>query len=151
MGPAAKVAFDASGQPTRALLGFCAGKGVDVASVRRVETPKGEYVAVTVAHTGRAADRATPPMLAAVAKKLAFPKSMRWDRRRHRFGRPVRWLAALLGARCCRSGRSGSRRVARRRGHGSCIAGTVEVARARRVCRGVAGVQGDRGPRDAAR
>ncbi|MFM8560157.1 MAG: glycine--tRNA ligase subunit beta, partial [bacterium] len=50
MGPAAKVAFDAEGRPTRALLGFCAGKGVDASAVRRVDTPKGEYVAVTVQH-----------------------------------------------------------------------------------------------------
>ena len=27
MGPAVKVAFDAEGKPTRALLGFCQGKG----------------------------------------------------------------------------------------------------------------------------
>ncbi len=97
MGPAAKVAFDASGQPTRALLGFCAGKGVDAAAVRRVETPKGEYVAVTVHHAGRAAAEVLPAMLAEVALRLQFPKTMRWDAGDYRFGRPVRWLLALWG------------------------------------------------------
>ncbi len=97
MGPAAKVAFGPDGQPTKALVGFCAGKGVDVASVRRVETPKGEYVAVTVKHTGRDAIDVLPAMLATVAVKLQFPKAMRWDAGDYRFGRPVRWLAALLG------------------------------------------------------
>jgi len=38
MGPAVRVAFDAEGKPTRALLGFCQGKGVDPSEVRRVET-----------------------------------------------------------------------------------------------------------------
>lgn len=97
MGPAAKVAFDAEGKPTKALLGFCAGKGVDVASVRRVETPKGEYVAVTVKHVGKSANDVLPALLGTVATKLQFPKSMRWDAGDYRFGRPVRWLAALLG------------------------------------------------------
>jgi glycyl-tRNA synthetase beta chain len=97
MGPAAKVAFDAEGKPSKALIGFCAGKGVDVGSVRRVETPKGEYVAVTVKHVGRAAADVLPGLLAGIATKLQFPKAMRWDDGDYRFGRPVRWLLALLG------------------------------------------------------
>ena len=79
MGPAAKAAFDAEGKPTKALIGFCAGKGVDVSAVRRLETPKGEYIAVTVQHTGKAAADVLPGMLATAATKLNYPKSMRWD------------------------------------------------------------------------
>jgi glycyl-tRNA synthetase beta chain len=97
MGPAAKVAFDAAGKPTKALLGFCAGKGVDVSTVRRVETPRGEYVTVTVKHVGQPAATVLPALLASVASRLPFPKSMRWDAGDYRFGRPVRWLLALLG------------------------------------------------------
>jgi len=97
MGPTAKVAFDAEGRPTKALLGFCAGKGVDVSAVRRVETPKGEYVAVTVKHVGRPAAEVLPALLGALAPRLQFPKTMRWDAGEYRFGRPVRWLVALLG------------------------------------------------------
>ena len=97
MGPAAKVAFEADGRPTRALLGFCAGKGVEPSAVRRVAGPKGEYVAVTVHHAGKPALEVLPAMLTAVAQKLQFPKTMRWDAGDYRFGRPVRWLLALLG------------------------------------------------------
>ncbi len=97
MGPAVKAAFDAEGKPTKALLGFCAGKGVDVSAVRRVETPKGEYVAVTVQHVGKAATEVLPALLGAVAPKIQFPKTMRWDAGDYRFGRPVRWLVALFG------------------------------------------------------
>ena len=99
-GPAVKVAYDAEGNPTRALLGFCQGKGVAPSAVRRVQTPKGEYVAVTVEHKGRAASEVLPAMLAGLATRLQFPKTMRWivgdDTR---FARPVRWLTALLGDR----------------------------------------------------
>src|SRR5262245_16365061 len=98
MGPATRVAFDAEGRPTRALLGFCAGKGVEPSAVRRVSTPKGEYVAVTVHHVGPLASDVLPGMLAGVATKLQFPKVMRWDAGDYRFGRPVRWLLALLGS-----------------------------------------------------
>jgi len=96
MGPAVKVAFDAEGRPTRALLGFCQGRGVDPASVRRVETPKGEYVTVTVHHAGRPAAEVLPEMLAQVATRITFPKTMRWLDDDTRFARPVRWLVALL-------------------------------------------------------
>jgi glycyl-tRNA synthetase beta chain len=97
MGPASRVAFDAEGRPTRALLGFCAGKGVEPSAVRKVATPKGEYVAVTVHHAGRSAMEVLPAMLGQVATRLQFPKTMRWDAGDYRFGRPVRWLLALLG------------------------------------------------------
>jgi glycyl-tRNA synthetase beta chain len=97
MGPAARVAFDDMGRPTRALLGFCAGKGVEPSAVRRVATPKGEYVSVSVHHAGRPAAEVLPALLADVATRIQFPKVMRWDAGEYRFGRPVRWLVALLG------------------------------------------------------
>ena len=98
MGPAVKVAFDADGKPTRALLGFCQGKGVEPAAVRRVETPKGEYVAVTVHHAGKPALEVLPALLGALPGRLTFPKSMRWlPGDDTRFARPVRWLVALFG------------------------------------------------------
>jgi glycyl-tRNA synthetase beta chain len=98
MGPAVKVAFDADGKPTRALLGFCQGKGVEPAAVRRVDTPKGEYVAVTVHHAGKPALEVLPALLGALPARLTFPKSMRWlPGDDTRFARPVRWLVALFG------------------------------------------------------
>src|SRR5262249_37313734 len=76
-GPAVKAAFDPSGAPTRALLGFCQGRGVDASAVRRIQTPKGEYVAVTVHRAGREAKEVLPGMLATAATRLQFPKTMR--------------------------------------------------------------------------
>lgn len=98
-GPAVRVAYDAEGKPTRALIGFCAGKGVDVGAVRRVSTPKGEYVAVSVHVAGKPAAEVLPAMLTTLATRLAFPKTMRWLPDDTRFARPVRWLVALLGER----------------------------------------------------
>ncbi|MBI5711786.1 MAG: glycine--tRNA ligase subunit beta [Candidatus Eisenbacteria bacterium] len=96
MGPAVRAAWDAEGKPTKALLGFCQGKGADLASVRKVATPKGEYVAVTVHHAGKPAAEVLPALLASLATGLSFPKTMRWLADDTRFARPVRWLTALL-------------------------------------------------------
>jgi glycyl-tRNA synthetase beta chain len=132
MGPAAKVAFDADGKPTKALLGFCAGKGVDVSAVRRVETPKGEYVAVTVHHAGKSTMAVLPAMLAGAATRLQFPKSMRWDGGDYKFGRPVRWLLALLGSDIVPVKAFGLEADRRTFGHRFLHPGSVEIGEPRR-------------------
>ena len=96
-GPAVKAAYDAEGNPTRALLGFCQGKGIELTAIRRVQTPKGEYVAATVHRAGQKARDVLPAWLANLATSLAFPKVMRWPGSESRFARPVRWLVALYG------------------------------------------------------
>jgi len=140
MGPAAKVAFDAEGKPTKALLGFCAGKGVDVSAVRRVETPKGEYVAVTVKHVGRPAAEVLPGLLGALAPKLQFPKTMRWDGGDYRFGRPVRWLVALLGDHVLPVQAFGLTAGRASFGHRFLHPGTVEIPSPRRYVEALQGV-----------
>ncbi len=95
-GPSVKVAYDAEGRPTKALLGFCAGRGADVAAVRRVTSTRGEYVVVTVHVPGKPALEVLPELLATLATRLQFPKTMRWLDDDTRFARPVRWLVALL-------------------------------------------------------
>ena len=43
-GPAARIAFDAEGNPTKAAAGFARGKGVDVADLERRDEDGAEYV-----------------------------------------------------------------------------------------------------------
>ena len=132
-GPAVKVAFGADGAPTRALIGFCQGKGVDPARVRRVETPKGEYVAVTVHHVGRPALEVLPALLSALPGRLTFPKSMRWlPGDDTRFARPVRWLVALFGDDVVAAGAFGLTADRHSRGHRFLAPGPVEIPAASR-------------------
>jgi glycyl-tRNA synthetase beta chain len=130
-GPAARVAWDAEGRPTKALLGFCAGKGADVASVRRIATPKGEYVAVTVHQTGRTAAEVLPALLTGLARGLQFPKLMRWLDDDTRFARPVRWLVALLGEEVLPVRAFGLEAGRESRGHRFLAPGPVRLACAR--------------------
>ncbi len=133
MGPAVKAAFDAEGKPTRALLGFCTGKGVEPSQVRRVETAKGEYVAVTVHHTGKPALEVLPALLGALPTRLNFPKSMRWlPGDDARFARPVRWLVALFGDEVVAARAYELEAGRQSRGHRFLAPGAVEIAGAAR-------------------
>jgi len=130
-GPATRVAYDAQGNPTQALLGFCRSKGVDPSSVRRVETPRGEYTAATLRQVGKPALGVLPAMLAKLATRLPFPKAMRWIAGDEtRFARPVRWLLALLGDRVVQVREFGLEAGRRSRGHRFLHGKPVEIRRA---------------------
>ena len=104
-GPPVRAAFDAHGEPTRAALGFARKQGVDVSTLDRIETPKGEYLACHRRQPGRATRSMLGGVLSATLRDLAFPKAMRWDatlddgRGEFLFGRPVRWLLFLFAGR----------------------------------------------------
>jgi glycyl-tRNA synthetase beta chain len=97
-GPPWKAAFDADGNPTKAATGFAAGKGLDVADLRPVDTPKGPYAGATVAVKGRSTSELLAEALPRFTARLAFPKTMKWGPEKFRFARPIRWLLALLGS-----------------------------------------------------
>lgn len=97
MGPAAKVAFDAAGKPTRAAESFAAKNGVAVEELLQVETPKGLYIAAKRTTSGRPAHDVLSDVLPQVIKSVTFPKSMVWEGTGVRFVRPIRWILALLG------------------------------------------------------
>jgi glycyl-tRNA synthetase beta chain len=104
-GPAVAAAFDASGQPTPAALGFAKKQGVPFDQLTRAQTPKGEYLAFQKRQRGRSAVDTLPDILAALLRDLSFPKQMHWDARLEDgrgellFGRPIRWLLFLYGGR----------------------------------------------------
>ncbi|MDO4290211.1 MAG: glycine--tRNA ligase subunit beta [Eggerthellaceae bacterium] len=97
-GPAAKIAFDAEGNPTKAALGFARGKGVDAGALERRDENGTEYV-YAVKHTpARDVAELLPAMLGGVITAVSWPKTQRWGSRSEQFSRPVRWLLALFGA-----------------------------------------------------
>ncbi len=98
LGPSTKVAFK-DGQPTPAAISFANKLGVEVASLRKVPTSKGEYLQA-VSFT--AARKASEVIAAELPKELAgiyWAKNMYWrPGKPERFVRPVRWMMAMLGA-----------------------------------------------------
>ena len=96
-GPALKAAFDAAGQPTKALLGFCRGQGIEPDMVLQKEIKGVQYVYAVKHIQGRPTAELLPAMLEEIVHKLYFPKPMRWGNNEMRFARPIRWLVLLFG------------------------------------------------------
>ncbi|MAF10742.1 glycine--tRNA ligase subunit alpha/beta [Candidatus Poribacteria bacterium] len=94
-GPPKRAAYDDSGAPTKAALGFARGQGVDVEDLFTRETERGEYVFARKNVEGRASADLLAEFLPGLITGLRFPKSMRWGGLR--FARPIRWIVALLG------------------------------------------------------
>ncbi len=98
LGPPVKAAFAPGGAPTRAAEKFAEGHRRSVTDLQRVQTPKGEYLAVDVEEVGKPAAELLPQALFEVVHGLTFRKSMRWGDVEQSFARPVQWLVALHGA-----------------------------------------------------
>ncbi|MCA1946008.1 MAG: glycine--tRNA ligase subunit beta [Desulfovibrio sp.] len=96
MGPPVKVALDGAGAPTKAGLGFAKSQQVEFDQCMVVPTDKGDYLAVQKTVGGKTTLEVLPAICAAALESIHFPKKMRWGSADFTFGRPVRWLLALL-------------------------------------------------------
>jgi glycyl-tRNA synthetase len=96
-GPAAQIAFDEDGAPTKAALGFARSRGVDVTDLQRRSIDGKEYTVAVVREPGLPATEILPELLGSALGSLRFGKSMRWNESGVAFSRPIRWLIALLG------------------------------------------------------
>lgn len=96
-GPAAKIAFDESGAPTKAAIGFARGKGLDVDALERRDENGTEYVYAVRSVAAQPVAALLPEVLRGIIDGISWPKSCRWGTTREMFSRPVRWLVALLG------------------------------------------------------
>ncbi|MDQ6734238.1 MAG: glycine--tRNA ligase subunit beta, partial [Nitrospirota bacterium] len=99
MGPSKAVAYDASGNATRALLGFMAGQQIEPKNLEVRQTPKGEYVCAVKRDAGLPTADVLSDLLPQLIGSLSFPKSMRWNETGVKFARPIRWLLALYAGR----------------------------------------------------
>ena len=103
-GPAARVAFDDTGAPTRALLGFAGKCAADDDQIERWSrgldletTDKGSWVAFRREVPPRPAADLLPAVLAEAVAALPVDARMRWGDTAAEFVRPVRWVVLLYG------------------------------------------------------
>lgn len=96
LGPPAAVAWDAQGELTKAGLGFARSQSVEPQALYRMTTAKGEYAAVRKTIGGARAQDILAEVGSSTLTSLSFPKRMQWVGKEWSFGRPVRWLFALL-------------------------------------------------------
>jgi len=129
-GPAARIAYDAAGQPTQAAQGFARSQGVPVESLQVREVEGGRYVVAEVREAGRPAPEVLWELLPRLVAGLSFPKTMRWAAHGFRFGRPIRWVVALLGARVIPLEIAGIRSGRRTAGHRFLRPGPITIREA---------------------
>ena len=94
-GPQKKAAFDASGNPTPALIGFARSQGVDIKDIKTVDTGKGDYTVAIKELTGRQTADFLPDILTDLVSQDIFAKSMRWSNHDVSFARPAHGLLGV--------------------------------------------------------
>jgi glycyl-tRNA synthetase beta chain len=95
-GPPVRIAFDADGNPTKAGLGFAKSQNVEFDQIYVEKTDKGEYLALKKTVGGRTAGEILAETCKVILPNLTFPKKMQWMGKECTFGRPVRWILAML-------------------------------------------------------
>lgn len=96
-GPAAAIAFDGEGNPTKAAIGFARGKGLDVDALEQRTIDGTDYLYSVKEIEPRETKVVLPELLLDLIHQITWPKSMRWSTQTEFFSRPVRWLLALFG------------------------------------------------------
>ena len=101
-GPAKKIAYSEDGTPSKALLGFARGKGIELKDIEVRTSDGAEYVYAVKDERGLPAKDVLPELLQGLITGLDWPKRMRWGQASAgcdvSFIRPVRWILALLGS-----------------------------------------------------
>jgi glycyl-tRNA synthetase beta chain len=105
-GPSLLAARDKEGGWSKAALGFASKVGVPPEQLREgpkdLSKPAERYLSFEKREQGRSAAELLPGLVAALLRRLAFPKRMSWDawledgKGAFPFGRPIRWILALL-------------------------------------------------------
>jgi len=108
-GPSLRVARDAEGRWTKAALGFARKNGVEPEALEQApknpSAPDELHLRFVAKVTGRDAIDVLPGLLSCLLRSLSFPKRMSWDawlddgKGAFPFGRPIRWIVALLDGR----------------------------------------------------
>ncbi len=100
-GPAAQIAFDADGNPTKAAEGFARKFGLTASElVCREDTDGREYVFAEKNIPSAPALPLLSKLCEQVIANLQWPnyRSQRWGSTHETFVRPIRWICALLGS-----------------------------------------------------
>jgi glycyl-tRNA synthetase beta chain len=96
-GPALKAAYDADGNPTKAVMGFARSCGVEVDALQQQETDKGVWLVFKATEKGQLLSALIENIIDQSLSKLPIPKRMRWGSNDAEFVRPVHWLVLMHG------------------------------------------------------
>ncbi|MEE8484242.1 MAG: glycine--tRNA ligase subunit beta, partial [Nitrospinota bacterium] len=80
-----------------AALGFAKKFGLSVGDLKTEDTPKGEYLYLTVEEGGGETAEILKNILPGIITDIPFPKAMRWGAGETRFARPIRSIVSIFG------------------------------------------------------
>jgi glycyl-tRNA synthetase beta chain len=126
-GPPKKAAFDESGRPTKAAMGFARKQGVSLEELSILDTPRGQYVYVKRKIPGRSTPEVLSEILPSVIAEISWPKSMRWGSGSFSFVRPIHWVLALFDGNVIPFELAGIKSGNKTRGHRFLAPDNVEV------------------------
>ena len=95
-GPALKAAYDADGNPTKAVQGFAKSCGIEVSDLEEIETTKGTWLMYRAQQTGKDTQALLEDIIKTALDKLPIAKRMRWGDLDAQFVRPVQWAVVLF-------------------------------------------------------
>ena len=98
-GPSKKISYDENGNPSKALLGFMRGQGINESSLSIESINGDEYVFANVVKIGKSLEEVFSSSIPDLIKEISFPKTMKWGGKNLRFARPIRWIVSLLDDR----------------------------------------------------
>ena len=98
-GPPAKLLKDANGHFTLQSAGFAQKNGISPEKLVTVETDKGPFIYARVQIKGEKTDKLLPEIFTRIVTGLEFAKNMVWEETGLRYGRPIRSLIGLYGAK----------------------------------------------------
>lgn len=113
--PEAK-AKNPDGSWSPAAEGFARKLGVSVDALKFADSPKGRVLAFEKTISGEKVEDVLLRVVPEVLKSLEFPKSLEWEESRFRFGRPIRSMTVLLGAKSVPVQAAGVKAAAKVRG-----------------------------------
>ncbi len=96
-GPARDAAFDSSGNPTQACIGFAKSCGVTVEELKTIKTEQGEWMGYQQCVGGKTIQEIMPTLIQQALAALPIAKRMRWGASTAQFVRPVQSVMMLYG------------------------------------------------------
>lgn len=96
MGPPAAIAFEKNGNISSVGKKFAESKGLDMTSIKKVSTPKGEYLQGDKKTGGGEAASLLLAIIPDMIKNIPFAKSMKWGTKEFKFARPVHYFLSIL-------------------------------------------------------
>ena len=97
-GPPTKIAFDASGNPTKAAVKFANSNGIALDKLETLNTDKGSYLVHRGIEAGCKIEDLVPGFVETALDELPIPRRMRWGSNDTEFVRPVHWVVLMAGA-----------------------------------------------------